>query len=155
MKINAPLVNDLSRESDDSESIDTNATAPNNPGPGRNVGLVLDSVGKRIEHALNRTAGRLRLGPVAVAWEIRNVRRYYREGVNVGQGTNTSEAPTYDELRRAQIQRNQELMQSLGLVDAAKAVNKSGKKRGGRKAKSPTLAQDNGTLPYVLVPQYL
>ena len=87
------------QEVDDSESVDTNATASNNPGPGRNVGLVFESVGKKIEHALNRTAGRLKLGPAVVAWEIRNVRHYYRESFFVDRKTDTSGAPTYDELR--------------------------------------------------------
>jgi len=45
------------------ESIDSNATAPNNPGPGRNLGRLLDAVGMRLEYFLNRMAGRLRLGP--------------------------------------------------------------------------------------------
>lgn len=82
----------------DSESIDTNATAPNNPGPGRNVGLLFDAVGKKIELVLNRTAGRLNLGPDAVAWQIRNL-RHYRESFIVGRDRNKGAPPTYEELR--------------------------------------------------------
>lgn len=41
---------------DSGSSIDSNATAPNLPGPGRNVGLLYDHLGARLESALNRGA---------------------------------------------------------------------------------------------------
>ncbi len=55
------------------DSIATDATAQNNPGPGRNVGRLFDALGTRIEGLLNRRAGRLKLGPDAVAQKIRNL----------------------------------------------------------------------------------
>ncbi len=39
---------------DRNDSIDTNATGPNNPGPGRNVGRLFDAVGTRIEASLEQ-----------------------------------------------------------------------------------------------------
>ncbi|KLO08855.1 hypothetical protein SCHPADRAFT_981278 [Schizopora paradoxa] len=61
---------------DTRSSVSTNATAPNLPGPGRILGLLLDRVGKRIESFLNRCANRSGMGPVATAREIRLLRRY-------------------------------------------------------------------------------
>lgn len=57
------------------DSIDSNATGPNNPGPGRNLGRLLDTIGGKFEHFLNSRAGRRGLGPVALAEEIRSIRR--------------------------------------------------------------------------------
>ncbi|KLO06426.1 hypothetical protein SCHPADRAFT_1002353 [Schizopora paradoxa] len=60
----------------DTQSTDsTNATAPNLPGPGRNLGRLLDSVGKRLEFFLSKCATRFGIDPVAVAREIRLLRR--------------------------------------------------------------------------------
>lgn len=61
---------------DSPDSIASDATGPNNPGPGRNLGRLLDAVGGRVENLLNGRAGRLKLGPDAVAEEIRTLRRY-------------------------------------------------------------------------------
>lgn len=58
------------------ESIDSNATASNNPGPGRNLGRLYDAVGGQIEHLLNKTAGRRRLGPDLIAEEICNLLKH-------------------------------------------------------------------------------
>lgn len=58
------------------DTIASDATAPNLPGPGRNLGRLYDAVGERIEHLLNSRAGRLKLGPDALAEAIRCLRRY-------------------------------------------------------------------------------
>lgn len=58
------------------DSIASDATGPNNPGPGRNLGRLYDAVGGRIEGVLNRRAGKLKLGPEAVAEEIRILRQH-------------------------------------------------------------------------------
>jgi len=60
------------------ESIDSNAINPNNPGPGRNLGRLYDNLGMRLERFLNRMAGRLKLGPDAALQEILELRRYDR-----------------------------------------------------------------------------
>ncbi|KLO07255.1 hypothetical protein SCHPADRAFT_945441 [Schizopora paradoxa] len=57
-------------------SVSTNATAPNLPGPGRNLGLLLDSVGNRIESLLNKYANHVGMGPASVAQEIRLLSRH-------------------------------------------------------------------------------
>lgn len=62
-------------ESASTESIASDATSPNNPGPGRNLGLFLDKYGKRFERFANRTAGHFRLGPQPVVEEIRGICR--------------------------------------------------------------------------------
>ncbi|KLO09535.1 hypothetical protein SCHPADRAFT_562249 [Schizopora paradoxa] len=59
-----------------SDSVASDATGPNNPGPGRNLGRLYDAVGGRIEDVLNRRAGKLKLGPEAVAEEIRILRQH-------------------------------------------------------------------------------
>ncbi|KLO08853.1 hypothetical protein SCHPADRAFT_1000672 [Schizopora paradoxa] len=61
---------------DSMASVSTNATAPNLPGPGRNLGLLLDRVGKRVESFLNKCASRSGMGPIATAQKIRQLRRY-------------------------------------------------------------------------------
>ncbi|KLO07246.1 hypothetical protein SCHPADRAFT_656886 [Schizopora paradoxa] len=61
---------------DTSSSVSTNATAPNQPGPGRLVGRLFDRLGKRIESLLNKRASNLGTGPVPVAQEIRSLRRH-------------------------------------------------------------------------------
>ncbi|KLO18108.1 hypothetical protein SCHPADRAFT_137827 [Schizopora paradoxa] len=53
-----------------SDSIASDATAHNNPGPGRIVGLLFDAGGNKIEHYLRRAAGRYRLGPQAIFEDI-------------------------------------------------------------------------------------
>ncbi|KLO18446.1 hypothetical protein SCHPADRAFT_886159 [Schizopora paradoxa] len=50
---------DLSRI-DSSSSIDSNATAPNLPGPGRNVGNLYDGLGGKLESVMNNYAARFR-----------------------------------------------------------------------------------------------
>lgn len=57
-------------------TVSTNATAPNLPGPGRNIGLLLDRVGKHVETIFNKCATRFKMGPVATARKIRQLRRY-------------------------------------------------------------------------------
>ncbi|KLO06432.1 hypothetical protein SCHPADRAFT_690375 [Schizopora paradoxa] len=57
-------------------TVDTNATAPNLPGPGRTVGLLLDMLGKRLESFLNKRATKRGLGPKAVAEDIRMFRKH-------------------------------------------------------------------------------
>lgn len=72
-------VNAVNAQLDGTDSIDsiaTNATAPNLPGPGRNVGRLFDALGAKIEIMMNRRAQRLKLGPDAVAQEIRQLCRY-------------------------------------------------------------------------------
>ncbi len=56
-------------------SVSTNATAPNLPGPGRTVGLLMDRLGAHVEKFVNLWAGRRGLGPKAVAQEIRRLLR--------------------------------------------------------------------------------
>ncbi|TBU36317.1 hypothetical protein BD309DRAFT_1073009 [Dichomitus squalens] len=55
--------------------------------------------------------------------------------------------PTYEELRQAQIRRNQELMESLGLADAAKAVNKPPGRKRGRKPKNAVIKDSTSVQP--------
>ncbi len=59
-----------------SSSVSTNATAPNLPGAGRTVGLLLDRLGAHVEKCMNLWADRRGLGPNAVAQEIRRLRRH-------------------------------------------------------------------------------
>ncbi len=90
-------------DSTDSESIDSiasDATAPNMPGPGRNLGRLLDALGMRLENLLNRRAGRLNRGPVAVAREIHNLRRY-RKAFILGLIRDGQASPTDKEISRA------------------------------------------------------
>ncbi|KLO05754.1 hypothetical protein SCHPADRAFT_713710 [Schizopora paradoxa] len=57
-------------------SIASHATAPNLPGAGRTLGLLLYLLGDRFETFLNKCAVRLRLGPKAVARQIRDLRHH-------------------------------------------------------------------------------
>ncbi len=57
-------------------SVSTNATAPNLPGPGRTIGLLMDWLGTRMERFMNICADRRGLGPKAVAQEIHCLRRH-------------------------------------------------------------------------------
>ncbi|KLO04596.1 hypothetical protein SCHPADRAFT_947589 [Schizopora paradoxa] len=52
-------------------SIDSNATADNQPGAGRTVGLFFTWLGLKLEKAFNKGAERLGFGPLAIAGEIR------------------------------------------------------------------------------------
>ncbi|KLO05070.1 hypothetical protein SCHPADRAFT_738248 [Schizopora paradoxa] len=56
--------------------VDTNATAPNLPGPGRNIGNLFDWLGVKIEAVANQKAVQLNLGPQAVAKTIRELCRH-------------------------------------------------------------------------------
>jgi len=58
-------------------SIASNATAPNLPGPGRTMGLMLDWLGGHLEDFMNRKATRRGLGPEAVSREIRRLRHHH------------------------------------------------------------------------------
>ncbi|KLO18107.1 hypothetical protein SCHPADRAFT_936566 [Schizopora paradoxa] len=55
----------LLQPNDSEESIASNATAPNIPGPGRNMGRLFDTIGGKIERVINETAGRYKIGPKA------------------------------------------------------------------------------------------
>lgn len=59
------------------DSIASDATAPNLPGPGRTLGLLLDWLGGHLETFLNLRAHQLRLGPEAVANDIRSLRLHH------------------------------------------------------------------------------
>ncbi len=61
---------------DTNSSVSSTATAPNLPGAGRTVGLLTDFLGAHVEKFMNVRAGRLGLGPKAIAQEIRRLRRH-------------------------------------------------------------------------------
>lgn len=61
------------RKVDTSSSIDSNATAPNLPGPGRNLGRLYDWLGSRVEKSLNTRAATYSCNPMAIAQNIRQV----------------------------------------------------------------------------------
>ena len=78
-----PATNDnsllaLVDESESESSLASDATAPNLPGPGRTVGLLLDWLGTRLEVLVNRIAIRNGHGPAEIAREIRRL-RHHRE----------------------------------------------------------------------------
>ncbi len=58
------------------DSIDSNATAPNLPGPGRNVGRLFDWLGARLERILSNRKLKLGYDPDAVAQDIRQLCRH-------------------------------------------------------------------------------
>lgn len=64
------------------DSFTTNATAPNLPGPGRNVGLLFDWLGSHVESLINKWALHFDIGPKAVANEIRHVRRHHQTTIS-------------------------------------------------------------------------
>jgi len=84
----------------DTDSIASDATAPNIPGPGRNLGRLFDALGMRLENVLNRRAGRLNRGPVALAQEIRDLRRY-RVAFSLGLIRDGQASPTDEEISQA------------------------------------------------------
>lgn len=57
-------------------SVSTTATAPNLPGAGRTVGLLLDGLGAHMDKFVNEMGRRQGLGPQAVAREIRRLLRH-------------------------------------------------------------------------------
>ncbi len=61
---------------DTNSSISTNATAPNLPGAGRTVGLLIDRLGSHVENLLNIGAQWRKIGPKAVAQDIRRILRH-------------------------------------------------------------------------------
>ncbi len=61
---------------DTNSSISTNAMAPNLPGTGRTIGLLLGRFGALVEKFLNINAHRCGLGPKAVAREIQRLCRH-------------------------------------------------------------------------------
>ncbi|KLO10032.1 hypothetical protein SCHPADRAFT_943191 [Schizopora paradoxa] len=68
----APVTQLLTRRVETSvSSIASDATAPNLPGAGRTVGILLDWLGARLETVLNKRAESLGYGPHAVAEHIR------------------------------------------------------------------------------------
>lgn len=85
----------------------SDATAPNNPGPGRNLGRLYDTLGARLEDFLNSRAGRLELGPDAVAQKIRSLRRY-REAFDLGLICDNQTLPTDREIREIRSHRGYE-----------------------------------------------
>ncbi|KLO13160.1 hypothetical protein SCHPADRAFT_380623 [Schizopora paradoxa] len=69
-----------------SDSIDTDATAPNLPGPGRTVGMFFDWLGGKLENQLGILMERRGYGPEATMAKILTMRgrwRTYREGERV------------------------------------------------------------------------
>ncbi|KLO06125.1 hypothetical protein SCHPADRAFT_699894 [Schizopora paradoxa] len=62
---------------DSISSVSTNATAPNLPGAGRTVGLLMDFLGLHLEFFMNMRAQRFGLGPEAIAQEIRLLRKHH------------------------------------------------------------------------------
>ena len=61
-------------------SVDTNATAPNQPGPGRTVGLMYDFLGEILEKSLNNLATTRGATPDAIVLKIRSLAKsYYSE----------------------------------------------------------------------------
>ncbi|KLO08842.1 hypothetical protein SCHPADRAFT_1000667 [Schizopora paradoxa] len=61
---------------DSISTISSNATASNLPGAGRVVGNVFETLGRRLESIINRVATDRGLGPLAVAQDIRKLRRH-------------------------------------------------------------------------------
>lgn len=72
-------------------SIDTNATAPNLIGAGRTLGRFLDWLGVGLESGLNRVAGRMKFGPVAVAKKVRRARRHDETSIAIRYATRSNE----------------------------------------------------------------
>lgn len=66
---------------DSISSVSTDATAPNLPGAGRTVGLLMDFLGSHLELFLNLRARHLGLGPEAIAQEIRRLRRHHETSI--------------------------------------------------------------------------
>lgn len=64
---------------DSIDSIASDATAPNNPGPGRNLGRLYDALGARLEVAVYKRTGGLNRGPEAVAQVIHDLRSYRKD----------------------------------------------------------------------------
>ena len=89
-------------------SLSTNATAPNLPGPGRLLGLLLDRLGKGLESSVNQGAGRLGMGPEAVAREIRQLRRH--ETMTIGERYSSSRGPLSKREARTLKQRCEKLL---------------------------------------------
>ncbi len=52
-----PYVRPSLEQTESTDSIASDATAPNNPGPGRNVGRLYDTLGSRLEYFLKRRSG--------------------------------------------------------------------------------------------------
>ncbi|KLO14119.1 hypothetical protein SCHPADRAFT_328591 [Schizopora paradoxa] len=69
---------------DSTTTIDSNATAPNLPGPGRTLGLLLDCLGARLESFLNKRAAQFGLGPESVSRDIRRMRRHQETDIFIG-----------------------------------------------------------------------
>ncbi len=65
------------------DSIDSNATAPNLPGPGRTVGLLFDWLGTRMERVLSIRALKLGYDPDAVARDIRKLCRHHERRIDM------------------------------------------------------------------------
>lgn len=70
-------------------SVSSDATAPNLPGAGRTVGLLMDYLGSHLELFLNLRAGDFGLGPEAIAQEIRHLRRHHETSISERHGTST------------------------------------------------------------------
>ncbi|KLO08988.1 hypothetical protein SCHPADRAFT_586305 [Schizopora paradoxa] len=64
---------------DSIDSIASDATAPNNPGPGRNLGRLYDALGARLEVVVHKRTGRLNQGPDVVVQDIHELRCYRRK----------------------------------------------------------------------------
>ncbi|KLO04661.1 hypothetical protein SCHPADRAFT_896860 [Schizopora paradoxa] len=68
--------NALVRSDTFSSTTHSTATSPDVVGPGRTLGLLFDWLGKNLEMFLNKRASQLKLGPEAVARDIRRIRRH-------------------------------------------------------------------------------
>lgn len=77
MSSDPPYYNSTIRRFDTGLTASTNATAPNLPGPGRNVGRLFDWLGGRLESFINKHASQIGCGPQAVADEIRRLRQHF------------------------------------------------------------------------------
>lgn len=62
-------------------SVDTNATADNLPGPGRNLGNLIGYLGKALERYLSRQLSQRGVGPESVAEAIRKIRGHNRHSI--------------------------------------------------------------------------
>ncbi|KLO18486.1 hypothetical protein SCHPADRAFT_936160 [Schizopora paradoxa] len=63
------------------DSIDSNATAPNLPGPGRIVGLLFDWLGERLEREIRNRVRNIGYDPFKVAQDVRRLCRHDERGI--------------------------------------------------------------------------
>ncbi len=63
-------------------SVDSDATADNIPGPGRNLGLLLGYLGRKLERGIGTFAARCGYGPDAVADAIARLRHHHQRSIS-------------------------------------------------------------------------